>query len=163
MATRENIFLQSGSSAEEEARLLAGLLGLEPIPDTSGAGPDEYGLRGPAQTVDGVLGFVIQPNYHVEPDPEPEDVQAIDAYPIEIDIWLGRDEMVQAQEARLVFDRLVEARPQVPMLLCHELGRLVAAYVPGRGVHEFPAGTTMDAPDADQWRDWVLTGPDRTG
>ncbi|MFI6676952.1 hypothetical protein [Kribbella sp. NPDC050470] len=156
MATRENIFLQSGSTAAEEATLLAGLLGLEPIPDTSGAGPDEYGLRGPARTVDGVLGFVIQPNYHVEPDPEPEDVQAIDAYPIEIDIWLGRDEVAQAQEARLVFDRLVQARPQVPMLLCHELGRLVAAYLPGRGVREFPAGTTMDAADAGQWHGWVL-------
>lgn len=161
MATRENIFMQSGSTAEEEARLLTGLLGLEPIPDTSGAGPDEHGLRGPARTVDGVLGYVIQPNYHIEPDPEPEDVQAIDTYPIEVDIWLGRDEVVQAREARLVFDRLVEARPQTPMLLCHDLGGLVAAYVPARGVHEFPAGTTMDAADAHEWRDWVLDLADR--
>ncbi|MEV0285219.1 hypothetical protein AB0H36_14005 [Kribbella sp. NPDC050820] len=76
-------------------------------------------------------------------------------YPIEVDIWLGRDEVVQAREARLVFGRLVEARPQTPMLLCHDLGGLVVAYVPGRGVHEFPAGTTMDAADAHEWRDWV--------
>lgn len=156
MAAQENIFLQSDSTVDDEAKLLRDLLGLEPIPDTSGAGPDEHGLRGPARSVDGVLGFVVQPNHHVDPDPEPEDVQAIDNYPIEIDIWLGRDEAVQLHEARLVFDRLVEARPDVPMLLCHDLGRLVAAYRPGRGVHEFPAGTTMDAPDADQWRDWVL-------
>jgi hypothetical protein len=155
MAVQENIFLQSGSTAQDAARLLTDVLGLEPIPDTSGAGPDEYGLRGPARTVDGVLGFVIQPNYHVEPNPAPEDVQAIDKYPIEIDIWLGRDEVVQLLEARLVFDRLVEVRPDVPILLCHELGRLVAAYRPGRGVHEFPAGTTIDAPHAGQWREWV--------
>ena len=155
MATQENIFLQSGSTAQDEARLLTDVLGLEPIPNTSGAGPDEYGLRGPARTVDGVLGFVVQPNHHVEPDPEPEDVQVIDTYPIEIDIWLGRDEAVQAQEARLVFDRLVQVRPEVPMLLCHELDRLVAAYLPGRGVREFPAGTTIDAPHAAQWREWV--------
>jgi hypothetical protein len=155
MSTQENIFLQSGAAAGDEAKLLRDLLELEPIPDTTGAGPDEYGLRGPARTVDGVLGYAIQPNHHVEPDPGPENAQAFDTYPIEIDIWLGRDEAVQLQEARLVFDRLVEARPDVPMLLCHDLGRLVAAYLPGRGVHEFPVGTTMDAPDADQWRDWV--------
>ena len=155
MATQQNIFLQSGSTAQDEARQLTDVLGLEPIPNTSGAGPDEFGLRGPARTVDGVLGFVVQPNRHVEPDPEPDDVQAIDSYPIEIDIWLGRDEAVQAQEARLVFDRLVQARPAVSMLLCHELDRLVAAYLPGRGVHEFPAGTTIDALHAGQWREWV--------
>jgi hypothetical protein len=156
MATQENIFVQSAATAHDEAKLLQDLLGLEPIPDQSAAGPDEYGLRGPARTVDGVLGFVIQPNHHVEPDPEPEDVQAIDNYPIQVDIWLGRDRAVQMQEARLVFDRLVEARPDVPMLLCHEVTLLIAAYRPGRGVQEFPAGTTMDAPDAEQWRDWVV-------
>lgn len=156
MAARENIFLQSGSAAQDEAKLLQELLGLEPIPNQSGARPDQYGLRGPAGTVDGgVLGFVIQPNHHVVPDPEPEDVQAIDSYPIEVDIWLGRDEVVQQQEARLIFDRLVDLRPDTPMLLCHDLGRLVAAYLPDRGVHAFPAGTTMDADDAEQWRDWV--------
>lgn len=155
MAARENIFLQSGATVRDEAKLLQDVLGLEPIPDTSGSGPDQYGLRGRARTVDGVLGFLIQPNHHVEPHPEPEDVQAIDTYQIEVDIWLGRDESVLLQEARLVFDWLVQARPDVPMLLCHDLEELVAAYRPGQGVHEFPAGTTMDAPDADQWRDWV--------
>ena len=156
MSTQENIFLQSGAAAADEAKLLRELLELEPIPDTTGAGPDEHGLRGPARTVDGVLGYVIQPNDNVEPDPTPETAQAFDAYPIEIDIWLGRDEAAQLQEARLIFDRLVEARPDVPMLLCHDLDVLVAAYRPGQGVHEFPAGTTVDAPHAGQWRDWVL-------
>lgn len=152
MADQENIFLQSSATAAEEAKLLGDLLGLEPIPDTSGAGPDEHGLRGPARTVDGVLGFIIQPNDLAGPNTS----QAIDTYQIEIDIWLGRDEEVQMREARLVFDRLVEARPDVPMLLCHDLDVLVAAYRPGQGVQEFPDGTTIDAPDADQWRDWVL-------
>jgi hypothetical protein len=155
MAARENIFLQSSSQVRDEAKVLADLLALEPIPDQSGAGPDEFGLRGPARSVDGVVGFVVQPNHHVEPDPAPEDIQAIDTYPIEIDLWLPSDRAAQAQEARLVFDRLVEVRPDVPMLLCHDLGQLVAAYRPGRGVHEFPAGTSMDAPDAGQWREWV--------
>jgi hypothetical protein len=158
MSTRENIFLQSAAAVADEAKLLQELLGLEPIPDTTGARPDQHGLRGPARTVDGVLGYVIQPNHHVEVDPEPEDVQAIDSYPVEIDIWLGRDQAAQSQEARLVFDQLVAARPEVPMLLCHDLDELVAAYRPGKGVHEFPAGTSMDAPDAGQWREWVPSG-----
>ena len=42
MAAQENIFLQSGWTAQDEARLLTDVLGLEPIPDTSGAGPDEF-------------------------------------------------------------------------------------------------------------------------
>ncbi|WP_325054179.1 hypothetical protein [Kribbella sp.] len=155
MAARENVFLRSGSPVHDEAESLQRLLELEPIPDTTGAREDQYGLRGPARTVDGVLGFVVQPNHHVEVDPGPEDIQALDGYTMEIDIWLGRDTVVQQREARLVFDRLVEARPGVPMLLCHDLDLLVAAYLPGRGVHEFPEGTTMDAPDADCWRPWV--------
>lgn len=155
MADQENIFLLSSATAEEEAASLQELLGLEPIPDTSGAGPDEFGLRGPAATVKGVLGYIIQPNDLVSPDPRPGEEQAIDRYPIEIDIWLGRDEVVQQKEARLVFERLIEARPDVPMLLCHDLDLLVAAYVPGQGVQEFPDGTTIDAPDAERWREWV--------
>ncbi|MEV5961379.1 hypothetical protein AB0L70_06410 [Kribbella sp. NPDC051952] len=155
MAARENFFLQSGSTAQAEATLLRDLLGLEPIPDQSGAGPDEYGLRGPARTVDGVLGYVVRPNHHVEPDADPEDVQAIDDYPVEIDIWLGEDAAAQLQEARLVFDRLVQLRPEVAMLLCHDIDTLVAAYRPGRGVQEFPPGTSIDVPDAALWRDWV--------
>jgi hypothetical protein len=155
MGVRENIFLQSSSAVRDETKLLQDLLGLEPIPDQSAAGPDQFGLRGPARTVEGVLGYVVQPNHHVVPDAEPEDVQAIDAYSLEVDIWLGRDEAVQRHEARLVFDRLVESRPDVPMLLCHDLDLLVAAYLPGKGVQEFPAGTTIDEPDAGLWRGWV--------
>ena len=155
MSTQENIFLQSYATAEDEAAALRELLGLEPIPDTSGAGPDEYGLRGPAAKSDGVLGYVIQPNDLAVHDGGPEDAQAFDRYPIEIDIWLGRDEAAQLAEARVVFDRLVQARPEVPMLLCHDLDLLVAAYRPGHGVHEFPAGTTVDATDVSEWHPWV--------
>ncbi|WP_427892979.1 hypothetical protein ACQHIV_08805 [Kribbella sp. GL6] len=155
MTARENVFLRSAAPVREQAERLRDLLGLEPIPDQSGAGPDQYGLRAAARTVPGTLGFLVQPNLHVEADPAPEDVQAIDGYPIEIDIWLGRDEGAQRAEGRLVFDYLVQMWPDVPMLLCHDLEELLVAYRPGRGVYEFPAGTTMDAPDAAQWRDWV--------
>jgi hypothetical protein len=156
MAARENIFLLATWSVPDEVKALAGILGLEAIPDTSSAGPDQYGLRGPAQTVEGgVLGYLIQPNRHAEPDPAPEDVQAIDGFQIEVDIWLGNDEAAQQREARLVFDRLVAARPETGMALCHDLDLLVAAYRPGYGVFDFPPGTTVDAEHAELWRGWV--------
>jgi hypothetical protein len=155
MAARENIFLLSGTTVPDEVKVLADVLALEPIPDTTGAGPNQYGLRGPARTVEGVLGFLIQPNLHAEPNPAAEDIQAIDGFQLEVDIWLGSDEAAQRQEARLVFDHLVAARPDVGMALCHDLDELVAAYRPGYGVFDFPPGTTVDAPDAEQWRGWV--------
>ncbi|MFG1909946.1 hypothetical protein [Kribbella sp. NPDC048928] len=155
MSTQENLFLRSRLTTSDEARALQELLALEPIPNASETEPDEYGLRGPARTVDGVVGYLIQPNHHTVPDPGPEDRQAIDGYPVQIDIWLGRSGVTQPAEARAVFDRLVRERPETPMLLCHDLDVLIAAYRPGRAVQEFAAGTTIDAPDIDQWRDWV--------
>lgn len=155
MSTQENVFLRSRAAISDEARALQVLLSLEPIPNASDAEPDEYGLRGPARTVDGTVGYLVQPNYHAVPDPEPEDRQAIDGFPVQIDIWLGRSGETQPAEARAVFDRLVRERPEIPMLLCHDLDVLIAAYRPGRGVQEFAAGTTIDAPDIDLWRDWV--------
>lgn len=155
MSTQENLFLHSRLAISDEARTLQGLLGLEPIPEGSDADPDEYGLRGAARTVDGVAGYLIRPNHHTVADPEPEDRQAIDGYPVQIDIWLGRSGETQPAEARAVFDALVRQRPDTAMLLCHDLGLLIAAYRPGQPVHEFGPGTTIDAPDIDQWRDWV--------
>lgn len=158
MAERENIFLRSVLAVQDEANALQELLGLEPIPNQAGARPGQHGLRGKAGAVDGTLGYLVQPNGHVDPEAAPDEVQAFDNYPVEIDIWLGSRGPEQAQEARAVFDRLVAERPDVPMLLCHDLDLLVAAYLPGRGVHEFPPGTTVDAPDAEQWRPWVAAG-----
>lgn len=155
MADREILFLKTAASVEDEAKLLKDMLELEPIPNQSTAAADEFGLRGPARTVDGTLGFEVRPNGYSEVDPDPEDVQAFDGYEVEIDIWLGGRGPEQQQEGRLVFDLLVEARPDVPMLLCHTLDRLIAAYLPGRGVHEFPPDTSVDAPHADRWKDWV--------
>jgi hypothetical protein len=156
VSTQENVFVGTASSVVAEAAFLAELLDLESIPDSRGAADDEIGLRGRARTAEGWLGFEVQPNNHVPAEAEPDEVQAIDAYPIEIDIWYGaKEQQVQRREARLVFDRLVEARPEVPALLCHELTFLIAAYLPGAGVHEFDPQTTMDAPDADSWRPWV--------
>lgn len=155
MGTVESIFIETAESVEEVAGWLTDLFGLEPIPEQSGR-PDEIGLRGRTAAVDGWLGFLVQPNRHAEIDPPPNEVQAIDPYQIELDIWYGgRTEDIQQREARLVFDKLIEHRTDLAMLLCHEVTILIAAYRPDRGTHHFEPGTTLDAPDVETWRPWV--------
>ena len=105
--------------------------------------------------MDGTLGFELQPNLFSEENPDPEDVQAFDGYPVQIAIWLGGLGPTQRQEGRLVFDLFVEGRAEVPILLGHTLDRLIAAYLPGRGVYEFPPDTSVDAPHAGRRKDWV--------
>lgn len=156
MADDDSIFLDADGSVEQVAGWVAAALGLEPIPgESDDAG--EIGLRGRAATVDdGWLGFLVHRNWHAQAAPEPEEVQAVDRYPIQIDVWYGaKDEAVQRDEAWLVFGRLVEARPDVAMLLSHNLTFLVAAHLPGSGIHDFDSETTLDAPDQDKWRSWV--------
>lgn len=156
MSREEHLFVQSAEPVVEEAALLKRLMNLEPIPDPAAHADDQVGLRGRATTGDGWMGYLIEPNYLRGLDPEPDEFQAIDGYPLMITIWHGaRDAAVQLREARLVFDRMVEARADVPLLLCDGIDLLAAAYLPGAGVHDFPKGTTMDAPDLSAWQPWV--------
>ncbi|MEV0289987.1 hypothetical protein AB0H36_38160 [Kribbella sp. NPDC050820] len=113
-------------------------------------------MRVRATTVDEWLGVVAQPNGYVEVDPEPEDVQALDPYAIEIQVRGGRREAILHAEARLIFDKLVTSRPDLPMLLVHNLDTLVAAHLPGVGTHTFDERITPDAADVDSWRPWVV-------
>ena len=46
-------------------------------------------------------------------------------------------------------------RPDVPALLVHNLDTLVAAYLPGVGVHTFEPAITPDVEDIEAWRGWV--------
>lgn len=155
MSDDDTIFLATDLAVDQVGARLTELLELEPIPEPSEAA-DEVGLRGRAGTADGWLGFLVHRNWHAEVDPAPDEVQAIDAYSIQIDIWYGaKDEEIQRREARQVFDRLVAALRDVPALLTHNLTSLAAAYLPGAGLHEFESGTTMDAPDEHKWRPWV--------
>jgi hypothetical protein len=155
MSDDDSIFLGTDEPVAQVADWLSALLGLEPIPEQPDAA-DELGLRGPAATVDGWLGVLVHRNWHAQSDPAPDEVQAIDPYPLQLDIWYGaNDEEVQQRESRLVFDRLVAARPDVAMLLCHNLTILVAAHLPGVGTQYFEPDTTLDAPDIEKWRPWV--------
>jgi hypothetical protein len=43
------------------------------------------------------------------------------------------------------------------MMLVHDLDLMVAAHLPGAGTYDFPASVTVDAPDQDVWRPWVIS------
>jgi hypothetical protein len=117
---------------------------------------DEVRMRRRGATVDGWLGVVAQPNGYIEPDPEPDEIQAMDPYPIEVQVrGGGTDEGLHA-EAGLIFDELIASRPDVAMLLVHNLDTLVSAYLPGAGTHAFEPSISPDAPDVGVWRDWVV-------
>jgi len=117
---------------------------------------DAVRLRVGAATVDGWLGMVVQPNGYVEVDPEPDEIQAMDAYGIEVQLRGGGAEATLHVEAGLIFDKLVAARPDVAMLLVHDLDFLVAAHLPDVGTHTFDPPVTPDPPDDVVWRPWVV-------
>lgn len=117
----------------------------------------EYVFRVGAGTVERELLLMLAPNMHAQVDPEPEDVCAIDGYPAQLGVRLvGRkDEAVQHVEGRLVFDRLVAGRPDVPMLLLENLATLTVAYLPGVGTQVFEEPIGPDAPGLELWGPWV--------
>lgn len=157
MSTSDTIFLAAGEPLDRTADWLAGTLQLERLDDPE-LKEDEHFFRGRARTVDGKVLFVVGPNIYGEVDPEPEDVSAIDHYTGVVDVRLvgKKDEESQAREARAVFDKLAEGRPDVALVLSHAMSLISAAYLPGAGVHYFPPGTTLDVPDDVVWRPWVV-------
>ncbi|GAA1711876.1 hypothetical protein GCM10009745_69990 [Kribbella yunnanensis] len=116
-----------------------------------------------AETVDGELALLLSPNDYGDVDPEPEDMSGIDDYPADLHIRLvgKKNEETQQREGRAIFDRLVAARPDVPMLLVHNLSRLVAAHLPDVGTHVFEESISPDYPDVETWRPWVRGWRDR--
>lgn len=157
MSNTDDIFLAASEPLETTADWLSRTLQLEPLEDPE---MDEgtYLFRGRARTGDGELVFVVEPNTYGEVDPEPEDVSAIDRYTgvVEVRLVGAKDEESQMREARAVFDQLAEVRPNVALVLSHALSLMIAAYLPGAGVHYFPPGTTLDVPDDEVWRPWVV-------
>jgi hypothetical protein len=158
MSTSDTIFLAAGEPLDRTADWLAGALRLERLDDPE-LKENEHFFRGRARTVEGKVLFVVGPNIYGEIDPEPEDVSAIDHYTGVVDVRLvgKKDEESQAREARAVFDELAEGRPDVALVLGHAMSLIVAAYLPGAGVHYFPPGTTLDVPDDDAWSPWVVS------
>ncbi|MEU4192507.1 hypothetical protein AB0E69_11435 [Kribbella sp. NPDC026611] len=158
MSTDDHIFVAGSASLEEAAQWLSGVLRLEPVDD-----PDlKDGVRlfrGDARTADGPLYVLVEPNVYGETDPAPEDVSAVDGYPIAVEVRLlgARHEDAQASEARAVFDELVQTQPPAALILSHALSWIVAAYLPGTGTHTFPPHTSLDADHLDTWRPWIAS------
>ena len=157
MSTDDDIFLAVRESNADVARWLGEVLEMAPVEDQPEE-DDMVRLRGHARSVDGWLVLEVSRNGYVNYDPE-EEIQAIDLYPIDVSIWYAgrKDEELQSHEARLIFDKLIESRPEVPILLSHGLAMLTAAHLPGVGTKYFESGITLDEPDLEAWMPWVVT------
>lgn len=159
MSTDDTIFLAADEPLNRTVDWLASVLRLERLDDPE-LGDDAHLFRAPARSIDGEVLFLVEPNVYGEADPEPEDVSAIDRYSgaVEVRPLDVKDETARAQEARAVFDELAATQPDVALVLSHAMSWIVAAYLPGSGVHAFPARTSLDVDDIDAWRSWVVGG-----
>ncbi|MDX6263044.1 MAG: hypothetical protein QOH84_4732 [Kribbellaceae bacterium] len=149
MTEEFSVFLATELGVGEVAARLTEVLELGASLEGSGA-DGEVGLRGRAAGGDGWLEFSVHRNWHVLVDGEPGEAQAIDPYPVQVDVSGGGSD-----EARGVFERLAEAGLGMPLLLVHDVTYLLGAYLPDAGTHYFEAGVSMDEPDLELWRDWV--------
>ncbi len=152
MADSDEIFLALDGPLDGAAERVAAALGLEFNGDLR-ADTGELQYKGQARTFDGVIGVYVGPNTF---QPEPDEVQAMDGYAVVVDVQSRQRKEAQAEESRLAFDALTGALPDVPALLSHNVELLVASYLPGSGTHTFDPATTLDDPDIDTWRPWVV-------
>ncbi|MET9315942.1 hypothetical protein ABZX12_29350 [Kribbella sp. NPDC003505] len=157
MSNSDTIFVAAEQPLVALAGWLADTLQLERLDDPE-LQADQYFFRGRARTVDGRVLLLVGPNIYGESDPAPEDVSAIDRYTGVVDVRISgsRNEEAQTKEARAIFDELAATQPQVALVLAKAMSWIVAAYLPGAGVHSFPPQTTLDADDLDAWRPWIV-------
>ncbi|GAA1555409.1 hypothetical protein GCM10009804_10350 [Kribbella hippodromi] len=159
MSTSDNVFVAVDESVGVVAGWLGEVLGLEAVVGAE-VGEDERLFRRPARAGDGVVRVVVRRNGFAMVEPEPDEVQAIDRYAVDLDVSLVglKDEAWQLRETEAIFGDLVAARPDVPALLVHNLDTLMKAHLPGAGTHTFDPLITPDAEDLDTWRGWVVGG-----
>ncbi|WP_329001166.1 hypothetical protein OHA18_42865 [Kribbella sp. NBC_00709] len=157
MSIDDNIFLAGDESLGDLAKWLSVTLGLEAVVE-AGLEEDERLFRRSARSGSGTVGVLVRPNGFAVADPDPEEVQALDRYPIDLRVRLvgTKDEEWQLRETRSIFDDLVAARPDVPALLVHNLDTLLSAHLPEAGTHTFDPLITPDAEDIATWRPWVV-------
>ncbi|MFJ9523131.1 phosphotransferase family protein [Kitasatospora sp. NPDC101801] len=109
-------------------------------------------VEGPAGT-----SCAIEPNVFIEhADAPPDEHNAYDGYPVMVEIWQPNKDYDQLRAvARRVFDALAQAPGAAPLLLVWELEWPLAAFLPTKGVHDFPEGTSVDAEHRAHWEPWV--------
>lgn len=157
MSEQEYIYIYSLLPLAEEAQTVADILGMQVEGDSATfAQATMIELSGAARVSDAeqVVVWVEQNDRAIPGEPMRT---AADDYPFEVYIRAYRpwSEGAQEREARWIFDRLTDSRPDVPMLLTHEGIELLAAYLPERGIHNFPPGTDVDISDQATWANWV--------
>ena len=151
MSDSVHIFLSTGLTPHDAAGRLAAVLNTVPV--------ERDGDVFVTASVDGaeVGGQVMRNTYGAPPDPEPDEISAIDGYDIAFEIrHVPADEGARRAAARSLFDEIVE-RLDWPALLVENLGILVTAWRPGVGRTDFPPGITPDADDEEEWRPYAIT------
>jgi hypothetical protein len=153
------LFVATNEKPSQVSRLLVDRLGFEYMPGSDPQVSDDLGLHRTALTADGFVGIRVYPNTFVDPDAGPDEVQAFDAYPLQIDLWIPRPRPeIEAQEAeaRAWFHRVVANWPNLPSMLVHDLTMLRMAYLPGKPPHDFSSRITVDVEDIEAWLPWVI-------
>ncbi|MFJ4679050.1 hypothetical protein [Kitasatospora sp. NPDC088783] len=161
MSQQDFVFVADHRPLAEAAREIARAVGARVDPEHSRPQRVSLVLSSSSPGPEVEVRCHVEANEFAEQDPPPQEVNAYDGYPVLLDVWLRRrDDRRQQAEAKALFELLARASP-TPTLLVQELGLLLAAHLPARGVHEFPPDTTVDAEDRGVWGDWVV--PVRVG
>jgi hypothetical protein len=146
-----HIFLSTGLGPSEAARQLAAAFGVEPV-ERDGR------VYVAVRRDDAEVGGEIMRNiYGSPPDPEADEVSALDGYDIAWEVRrVPSDEGSREAAARQLFGEIVE-RLRWPALLVDNLSALVSAWNPSAGRTDFPAGTSPDSEDEMLWRSYAIS------
>lgn len=101
MADSDEIFLAAG--LDEVLGRVELALGLNGGREMEG-GEGERGYVGHARAVEAPMGIFVGPTIF---PPEPGELQAMDAYPVMVDVQFRTHKPLQAEEARLAFEAIV--------------------------------------------------------
>jgi hypothetical protein len=101
MSEYENIFIATAEKPSQFSRLLVDRFEFEYMRGMDPQTSEDLGLRCRALTADGFVGLRLYANTHVDPNAGTDEVQAFDAYPLQINCWIPRPRPVEAQEAEL--------------------------------------------------------------
>jgi hypothetical protein len=162
MSVREQLFLRTERSPAEVARLAGDLVGgrAETRSDHSWLAVDTSRL---VPGVTGEFGGPVLAHASERPFRTDDEFEAVDAYTVEIRLWQadgpraggGDGADVEARAAAAIFDALAKAI-DAPMIHVRDDDKLVRASLPGRGVHDFPPGTTIYDWDEPKWDGYVV-------
>jgi hypothetical protein len=148
MSTVDLIFLNTGLPPAETARRLASALEME-LSEWSGRAL----VSGRLADQPGTIGGDVDVNVYGK---DPEERSLVDGYDT---VWTIRstfnDEELLHREAEDIFARVVD-RFSWPALLTYGTSRLIAAWHPRLGRHDFSNGTTTYEKDEDTWAPYAL-------